>query len=127
MAKKKIMIVDDEPSFTRMVKMCLEKTGDYEVLEENDGARSVSAARVFQPDLILLDVIMPGCDGGDVVAQLRNDGPLARVPVIFLTATMTEEGMKTRGGTIGGFPVLCKPVDAKKLTKQIEKTLSATR
>ena len=70
---------------------------------------------------------MPGCDGGDVVAQLRNDGPLARVPVIFLTATMTEEGMKTRGGTIGGFPVLVKPVDAKKLTKQIEKTLSATR
>jgi CheY-like chemotaxis protein len=127
MEKKKILIVDDEPSFTRMVKVVLEKTGTYEVMEENDGARSMGTARAFQPDLILLDVIMPGCDGGDVVAQLRNDGPLAKVPVVFLTATMTEDGMKSRGGTIGGFPVLAKPVDAKKLMKQIEKSLSAAR
>jgi CheY-like chemotaxis protein len=127
MERKKILIVDDEPSFTRMVKLCLEKTGRYDVFEENDGARSVGTARVCQPDLILLDVIMPGCDGGDVVSQLRKDGSLTKVPVIFLTATMSEDGMKARGGFIAGFPVLTKPVDAKKLTKQIEKTLSDVR
>jgi CheY-like chemotaxis protein len=127
MEKKRIMIVDDEPSFTRMVKLCLEQTGNYDVLEENNGARTVETARAFRPDLILLDVIMPGCDGGDVVAQLRDDGALGRVPVIFLTATMTEDGMKARSGAIAGFPVVVKPVEAKKLIKEIETTLSKVR
>jgi len=127
MEKKKVLIIDDEASFTRMVKLNLEGTGKFEVATENDAIRGVATAQSFKPDVVLLDVVMPGCDGGEVLAQFRSDGQLSRVPVIFLTATMSPDAMKARSGMIAGRPVVVKPVEAKVLVKQIEKTLAETR
>jgi len=127
METKKVLIIDDEPTFTRMVKLNLEKTGKFEVAEENDATRAITTAQSFKPDLVLLDVVMPGCDGGEVLAQIRGDGGLAKVPVIFLTATMSPDAMKARSGTIAGYPVLVKPIEAKQLVKQVEKTLAGAR
>ena len=62
MPKKKILVVDDEKSFTHLVKLALSV---YEILEENDSLRALETARQFQPDLMLLDIIMPGIDGRD--------------------------------------------------------------
>lgn len=123
MERTRVLIIDDEASFTRMVKLNLEGTGKFEVAEENDAMRSLSTAQSFKPHVVLLDVVMPGCDGGEVLSHLRNDGELKNVPVIFLTATMSADAMKARSGMIAGRPVVVKPIEAKVLVKQIEKAL----
>src|SRR6185295_3918644 len=88
--KKRILIIDDEASFTRMVKLNLEKTGQFDVRAENRAAGALAAAREFKPDLVLLDVIMPTMDGGDVARQIQNDRSLRGTPIVFLTATVSQ-------------------------------------
>ena len=63
---RRILIVDNDKNTTHLVKILLEKTGRYVVLEENDSTRAHQAARNFRPDLIFLDVVMPGRDGGEI-------------------------------------------------------------
>ena len=121
----RIMVVDDEVGFTDLLKMNLEKKGRYEVLAENDGERCVARAREWQPDLILLDVVMPQVDGGQVLAQLQADEQLRNVPVIFLTATISHQGVKDRKGTIGGRPFIAKPVDIRDLSRKIDSLLGS--
>ena len=123
--KKRILVVDDEPPTTRLIRLNLEQTGSYEVREENDSARAVTTAQEFRPDLILLDVIMPNLDGGDVVARLKTDAKLKHVPVVFLTATVRKTEVDTHGGIIGGFPFLAKPATARELIDCIEGLLGA--
>ena len=91
MSKKRILVVDDETSITRLLKLNLEQTGNYEVREENFGARVLEAAREFKPDLVLLDVMLPDMDGGDVAAGLKQDPALRKTPVVFLTAAVKKE------------------------------------
>ena len=91
MSTKRILVVDDEPGVTRNLKLTLESGGGYEVLSENHAANALTAARIFRPDLILLDVMMPDMDGGDVAARLRADPLLRDTPIIFLTALVSNE------------------------------------
>ena len=116
MEKKRVLIIDDEASFTRMVKLNLEKTGTFEVREENKAAYALAAAREFKPDVILLDVIMPTMDGGDVAAQIRNDRHLKGTPIIFLTATVSQREAGDGGLNSGGDLFLAKPVSVENLT-----------
>lgn len=106
---KKILIVDDEAGFTRLMKLTLQKTGEYEVVEENDASKAWETARRERPDLILMDIVMPKVDGGDAAAQIRKDPLLAGVPIVFLTAIVSRKEAAP-GGLIGGFPFLSKPV-----------------
>jgi len=122
--KKKILLIDDEQSLTRLLKLNLEKTGAYEVRDVNHALDGLTAAREFRPDLILLDIVMPGMTGDDVAAQLRADPDLKGIPIVFLTAVVTKEEARAQSGTIGGFPFLAKPVDAVELVEYIEKILS---
>jgi CheY-like chemotaxis protein len=124
MRKDKILIVDDEATITRLLKLNLESSGDYEVREENEGLKAVDAARQFKPDLILLDVMMPDMDGGDVAAQLQSDRLLKKIPIIFLTAAVKKEELTASGGVIGGFPYIAKPLDMKGVLEQIELQLA---
>ena len=124
MEPKKILVVDDESTITRLLKLNLEETGAYLVREENFGAKAYAAARDFKPDLILLDVMMPDMDGGDVAAQLQADPLLNGVPIIFLTAAVKKEELSARGGFIGGFPYIAKPLDVKGVLAQIEERLA---
>ena len=120
MPKKKILVVDDEKNFTHLVKLAL---SPYEILEENDSMHAIEAARQFQPDLILLDIIMPGMDGSELATQMRADPLLQHTPIVFLTAIISPT--ETSGGAteIGGFPVLAKPVNKLTLIECIEKHL----
>ena len=122
--RKRILVVDDEPDMTLMVRLNLRKTGRFEVAEENDATRALATARAFQPDVILLDVLMPDMDGGDVLAQLRDDPKLKGVPVIFLTATVLKEEVKSKGGTIAGQPFIPKPFEIKTLLAAIDDALN---
>jgi len=119
MERKRILIVDDEAGFTRLVKISLESTGRYEVREENDGTQALASALEFRPDLVFLDVVMPEVDGGDVAAQLRQSGPLSGVPIVFLTAIVSPKEATTQE-SIGGYPFLAKPVALNALVQCIE-------
>lgn len=119
--KKKILVVDDEASMTRALKRNLESTGKYEVHTENSGAAGFSAVRSFHPDFILMDVMMPGMDGDEVVARLREDSALKHIPVVFLSAIVQKQETEPTGTMIGGCEYLAKPVKLEDLIACIEK------
>jgi CheY-like chemotaxis protein len=121
---KRILVVDDEPDFAMLMSMTLEQTGRYETRQESDSTRALAAAREFRPDLVLLDVMMPGLDGGDVVAQFRADPLLREVPVIFLTALVGGEDTKSDATPRAGQCYLGKPVDFDRLSTTIEDLLA---
>ncbi len=108
--KKRILAVDDRASNTRLVKLYLERTNDYFVREVNDPTTALSAAEEFQPHLILLDVMMPGLDGGDLAACFEASPKLKAVPIVFLTAAVTKGEVEEGGGQIGGQSYLAKPI-----------------
>ena len=108
--KKRILVVDDRARDTRLLKLYLERTNDYVVREENDAMAAVSAAEEFQPHLILLDVMMPGMDGGELAACFQANPKLKAVPIVFLTAAVSKGEVEAGGGMIGGRHFLAKPV-----------------
>jgi two-component system alkaline phosphatase synthesis response regulator PhoP len=110
MDKKRVLVVDDEPDITFFIKAGLEQTGEYEVMEINDATEAVEVARSFVPDVILLDVMMPRLDGGDVAYQIRQIPQLHDKLIIFLTATVLREEVAERRGIIGGEAFIAKPL-----------------
>lgn len=108
--KKRILIVDDKVSDTLLVKLCLEQTNNYVVREENVAQRALAAAEEFRPDLILLDVRMPGMDGGELAASIQANPKLNAVPIVFLTSLITKNEVAQSGGRSGRFPILAKPI-----------------
>jgi CheY-like chemotaxis protein len=122
--KRRILIVDNDRESTRLVKILLERTGRYLVLEENDATKAHQSARNFRADVILLDIVMPETDGGEVAAQIQVDPELQRTPIIFLTALVTKAETKT-GLRIQGHPFLAKPISIPELIKGIEENLPA--
>ncbi len=124
-AKKRLLVVDDDISFTRLLKMNLEQTKQYSLRIENDPARAFPAAVEFQPDLVMLDVMMPGMDGGDVAAKLKSDSRFKNLPIIFLTAAVQKNELGKGGGRIGGFPYLAKPADLPQVMQCIESHLGS--
>lgn len=119
--KKRILLIDDEPGFTRLMKLNLEANGAYEVQVENDGRKAVAAARAWRPDLIFLDVIMPDIDGGQVAAELHAEPGLRHIPIVFLTAVVSKNEVVKRGDVIGGQTFLAKPVTVADVVNTIEK------
>ena len=122
--KRRILIVDDDPNNTHVVKILLERSGPYLVLEENDPIKAHQTARSFKPDLILLDIMMPKEDGGDIAAQIHADRELHDTPIIFLTALVTKA--EAKGGIhVEGHPVVAKPINIPELIDAIETHLRA--
>jgi CheY-like chemotaxis protein len=107
MSKSKILIVDDDPKLSRLLAVILNRVGGYEVLEENRSFAAVVTAQRFQPDVILLDVDMPGKDGGMVSAELRSDPQFAKTPIVFVTSLVSKQEQ----GLHNGVRYLSKPVD----------------
>src|SRR3954471_17997711 len=120
MTKKKILVVDDEAGITNLLKRNLEATGRYEARAENSSAAALSAAREFLPDLIVMDVMMPGLDGGEVATQIREDTKLSGTPIVFLSALVKKEETQSAGSQIGGETFLAKPVTLDDLITCIE-------
>lgn len=121
--KTRVLVVDDEASITRMIKLNLEKTGDYEVWAENEGLRAVEAVREFRPDIIFLDVMMPDLQGDMIAEQLNEDAELKDIKRVFLTAIVTREETADASNEIGGNHFLAKPVNTQDIIRMIEKVL----
>jgi len=124
MDKRKILVIDDEEDFTKLIKLNLERTGRYEVITENKGLLGLVTAKEFKPDLIFLDIMMPDADGGDVCYELENDKETKDIPIVFLTAVAKKEEVHESWGTIGGHPFIAKPVSVRELIDCIEIKLS---
>ena len=123
MPKKRIMVVDDEAAFTRMMKLVLEQTGRYEVICETSSAQALETARRCQPDLVLLDIVMPEMDGGSVAARMQADPELKNVPVVFLTALVADKETKYDPLRRAGFLFLGKLASDADLLRGIEQSL----
>jgi two-component system, OmpR family, response regulator len=120
MKRKRILVVDDEVGFTRLLKLNLEHTSNYDVRVVNWAEDALPAAREFRPDVVLLDVIMPRLAGGDVAACLWADASLKQTPIVFFTAAVSRTRVKEHDGLIDGFPLLAKPASVEEIIDRIE-------
>ena len=121
MAKKRILLVDDEKSFTSLLKINLEDTGNYEVRVENWAEDAFAAAKEFKPDLVLLDIIMPRMPGGNVAAQIKADPELTDTPIVFFTAAVRKHQVEENEGIICDHPCIAKPASLEVVVEMIEK------
>jgi len=121
MGKKKILVVDDEKFFTELLKSNLELAGQFEVRVENNAVKAASSAREFNPDIILLDILMPGISGYKVSDELKNDELTRDIPVIFLTALATTEKTADKEVMVDNHPFIAKPISINELIKNIDK------
>jgi DNA-binding response OmpR family regulator len=121
-ANKRIFIVDDEEDLNRLMKLSLESAGDFDVDYVSQPQNALGSAREFGPDLMILDLVMPGMDGGELVMKIKEDEVLRNVPVIFLTASIST-GLRDDGSTLFGYPCLKKPVAMDELLDLIEEKI----
>jgi CheY-like chemotaxis protein len=120
MSKTKVLIVDDDMAASRLLAMGLEKTGAFEVKVENSATQAFGRVREFRPNVILLDVCMPGADGGDVAFQIHDDPSLRLIPIIFLTSLIS--GHETSKAVLrGGYEFLSKPASLGKVIESIDR------
>ncbi|MCM8813683.1 MAG: response regulator [Candidatus Omnitrophica bacterium] len=120
--KQVILLVDDEADVRKVLGQRL-RTAGYQVIEAADGVAAVQAARQHVPNLILLDVVMPGIDGA-TVAQTLHDDPLTQgIPVIFLTALFTKQEEAAEGHCIGEGIFVAKPYDSRELLRLIQENI----
>lgn len=122
--RQKILLVDDEVAFTEMLRLNLELHTDYRIVVENNSANALATAKRAVPELIILDAIMPGLDGFDVLRQLEDDPATRQIPVFFLTAISRKLDFPlpslsevVQRKTVG------KPVKLGALIREIEKAI----
>lgn len=125
MTKPRILVVDDEPNISGLVRFFLEKTQRFEVRVENRSALALSAARKFRPDMIVLDVDMPGKDGGDVALEIQADPMLRGLPILFFTGLVSAAEAGKRETVRGGMSFLAKPLNPKVLVETVDRMLAA--
>ncbi len=118
----KILIVDDEDDIREVAALSLESVAGWEVLTADSGPQALIRAAEFQPDAILLDVMMPGMDGPATFQELRRNPATARIPVLLLTAKVQSTDQRRFAG-LGVEAVLFKPFDPLTLSSQISGAL----
>ena len=121
--KKRILVLDDEMDFVNVMKMTLQMTGKYEVRTTVRSTTFLQVAQDYRPDLILLDCMMPGMDGGEIAAQIQADPVLKDTPFMFLTATADEPETRPSGCYDGEQTYLPKTMELDDLFKFIEAKL----
>lgn len=114
MASKRILVVDDDVKTVELVKLYLNRDG-YKVLTAYDGIDALNVAREKHPDLIVLDLMLPGCDGLEICRKLKNE---SEVPIIMLTARTTEDD-KLTGLNLGADDYITKPFSPRELAARV--------
>lgn len=120
----KVLLVDDEPDIRKIGRLSLEGVGKMHAILAASAPEGIALARSEKPDVILMDMMMPGMDGAMALAELKSTPELASIPVIFMTAKVqrSEVDHYLRLGAIG---VIQKPFDPMTLPADIRKMLSA--
>ncbi|MBN2121244.1 MAG: response regulator [Candidatus Omnitrophica bacterium] len=120
--KKKILLVDDEKNVTDILYKFLSRQG-FKVFTAADAEGCLKIARQEVPDLIVLDVMMPGIDGADLAHNLQEDEKTKNIPIIFLTGAVSEEEVAKKGGQIGNRLFISKFSDINEQINKIKKVL----
>jgi DNA-binding response OmpR family regulator len=121
----RILVADDDPVIVRLLQVNFRLEG-YEVDTAAHGEEALKKVRETHPDLILLDVMMPGLDGWEVCRQLKADPMTSGIPIIFLSARAQEEDRR-KGHSLGVVDYVTKPFDPGELVTLIDKVLAGTR
>jgi CheY-like chemotaxis protein len=121
----RILVADDDPVILRLLQVNFRLEG-YEVETAPHGEEALKKAREFLPDLILLDVMMPGLDGWEVCRQLKDNPATADIPVIFLSARAQDEDRR-RGYALGVVEYVTKPFDPGQLVETVQRALATIR
>lgn len=116
-----VLIVDDEPMARTLLRLMLVRAG-FTVTEAQDGFDALEKVRINKPDIVLLDVMMPGMDGFTVCETLRNDAETADLPIIMLSAK-TDLDSINKGLRVGATKYLMKPISPEDLTKHVREAL----
>lgn len=119
--KKKILLVEDEPHILKLVAFILENNG-YEVIEAFVGAEGIEKARDEKPDLIILDVMMPGLDGFEVAKMLTSDPKTKHIPILMLSSKAQFED-KMKGIDSGAMDYITKPFEKEELLQKVKECL----
>ena len=122
----KVLHVEDEPDIQEVAKMALEAVGGLTVEQAGSGREALAKAAAFAPDVILLDVMMPGMDGPSTLAELRRCPATASIPVIFMTAKVQNQEVE-RYKQLGALDVIAKPFDPMTLSDSIREIWSRAR
>ncbi len=115
--KTYLLVIDDETDFTFFVKKNLEATGTFDVSVCDDATQAIERARQQRPNLILLDIMMPGMGGEEIATALQQHPETKQIPIVFLTALVKEEETTQQAHMIGGHPFVAKPVKINELIK----------
>lgn len=121
----RVLLVDDDKDMVISLRSFLERRG-YAVLEAYDGPSGVEAAATERPDIIFLDIEMPGMDGNEVLSRLREDHRTSDIPVVFLTAKVNVDAMETAYEEVAQGYIL-KPIMTSTLLDKIEEVLGLER
>jgi len=114
----KILYVEDEPDIQAIAKLALETIGGFSLEVCSSGTEAIEKGPQFQPDLILMDVMMPGMDGPTTLMELRKDVSLSNTPVVFMTAKVQPQEI-AEFKELGAIEVIAKPFDPMTLSEQI--------
>ena len=118
---RSILVIDDDVVSQNMLKSTLTQAG-YSVAVAGSGQEGIEKASLEHPGLIILDIMMPGMDGGEVAGFLQMDPETSRIPIIFLSSMIKENQSKPAGGA-GAITYLAKPYDRDELLNEIKKQL----
>ena len=122
--KKRILYIDDEKDFLLLTKIRLERSGEFEVITTTDPEEGMELAKKLQPDLILMDVIMPGVGGGRVAEILLGDIQTKRIPILFYSALVNDISVENkRLQQIGGRDFIPKTAGYQELIRRIRRVL----
>jgi two-component system OmpR family response regulator len=116
---ERILYAEDEPDIQAVAKLALEMLGGFKVLICGNGTETLEKVKDFAPNLILLDVMMPGMDGPTTLAHLRTDPATASIPVVFLTAKV-QAAEVAQYQALGALTVLAKPFNPMTLAAQVK-------
>lgn len=119
-----ILIIDDDPATTRLLEVLLTREG-YNIQTENISANAIQVTREFNPNLIILDLMMPGTDGMQVCRMIKNDPNIAPIPVIMFSA-VNEVKLRKQAFEAGVSEYIAKPIHPDDLKQKIREWLKAS-
>lgn len=119
---KKILIVDDEDDIREVAQLCFEVAGGWEVISAESGSTAIEMATAAQPDVILMDVMMPDMDGPTTFRHLQDNAQTRGIPVILLTAKV-QASDREQFSSLGVRGVIAKPFDPMRLADDVEAAL----
>jgi CheY-like chemotaxis protein len=120
MNRKTILVIDDDSSFTDALKSDLADRGEFEVHIVTRAENALAAAQAVDPDLIIIDIVMPRMLGGEVATRFLTDVRMRSIPVVFLTTTASGTRPLHSYGSLCGYPVYAKPAQACRVGDLIE-------